>query len=135
MIQNEMDYLLENNNETEQQSNEVLNEAKDFIVPLDKLVKSEKMPKYKQIWDNIFENFKEELQDKGKQKNTTFNKKLVSCIIGCLKNEGYYDCSCDTDLAAALGETPKGTCRQYINQDKDGIDEQIYKKIEPLLSA
>ena len=135
MIQNEMDYLLENNNETEQQSNEVLNEAKDFIVPLDKLVKSEKMPKYKQIWDNIFENFKEELQDKGKQKNTTFNKKLVSCIIGCLKNEGYYDCSRDTDLAAALGETPKGTCRQYINQDKDGIDEQIYKKIEPLLSA
>ena len=138
MIQQEMDYQKQNTNIKTQQAaaeEEAVKAARAFIAPLEYMVIKDKREQYKEIWINIFENHKKELQDKGKQKNVKFNKKLVSNIIGVFKKNNYYVSNNDTELAKILGETKESTCRQYISQGNLDWDEKIKKEFNALLSA
>ena len=88
-----------------------------FLAPLHPHV----TPRYKgaidKLWAAIMREFHDELRQIGKQKHTDFNKKLLCCIVGELRQKGIYNALVsEMEFARLLMGNSYTSMRTYINQ-------------------
>lgn len=90
---------------------------------------------YEQLWRQIIADpsVAAVIYNKGKQQNTTFNRKLVANIIHYLAQKGVYDCDSATVFAKALEGNKDHSVRAELGNNPE--DKKINKALEAILVA
>ena len=90
---------------------------------------------YERLWQQIIADpsVAAVIYNKGKQQNTTFNRKLVANIIHYLAQKGVYDCDSATVFAKALEGNKDHSVRAELGNNPE--DKKINKALEAILVA